>query len=197
MNKKVIGVIVGGIVVLNIISNADNEKQVVQQEDNTITQEQQVDTEKIEETMKIKEKLDYYEDLTELDKLFVNLDLNNRYTDEIGDMIDNTRDNLETFHIRYERRGSSGFGDLYQIGYKEYANYEERRITEGDVINLDFGEYNYTYWKATNTQRGYIVVTYNVDDKIYEVNDGLLHDGEYYVNYTKEDLIKYLAEQSK
>ena len=36
-----------------------------------------------------------------------------------------------------------------------------------------------------------------VGDKIYEVNDGLLHDGEYYVNYTKEDLIKYLAEQSK
>ena len=44
MNKKTIGIIVGGIVILGIIGSAGNEEQAVQQEDNTTTQEQQVDT---------------------------------------------------------------------------------------------------------------------------------------------------------
>ena len=44
MNKKTIGMIVGGLIVLGIIGSAGNEEQAVQQEDNTTTQEQQVDT---------------------------------------------------------------------------------------------------------------------------------------------------------
>ena len=44
MNKKTIGIIAGGIVILGIIGSAGNEEQVVQQDDNTTTQEQQVDT---------------------------------------------------------------------------------------------------------------------------------------------------------
>ena len=44
MNKKTIGMIVGGLIVLGIIGSAGNEEQAVQQEDKTTTQEQQVDT---------------------------------------------------------------------------------------------------------------------------------------------------------
>ena len=49
MNKKTIGMIVGGIVILGIIGSAGNEEQAVQQEDNTTTQEQQVDTQEEKE----------------------------------------------------------------------------------------------------------------------------------------------------
>ena len=50
MNKKTIGMIVGGLIVLGIIGSAGNEEQTVQQEDNTTTtQEQQVDTQEEKE----------------------------------------------------------------------------------------------------------------------------------------------------
>ena len=49
MNKKAIGMIVGGLIVLGIIGSAGNEEQVVQEEDNTTTQEQQVDTQEQKE----------------------------------------------------------------------------------------------------------------------------------------------------
>ena len=49
MNKKTIGMIVGGLIVLGIIGSAGNEEQAVQQEDNTTTQEQQVDTQEEKE----------------------------------------------------------------------------------------------------------------------------------------------------
>ena len=49
MNKKTIGMIVGGIVILGIIGSAGNEEQDIQQDDNTTTQEQQVDTQEEKE----------------------------------------------------------------------------------------------------------------------------------------------------
>ena len=55
MNKKTIGMIVGGIVILGIIGSAGNEEQDIQQEDNTTTQEQQVDTKQASEPIEVKQ----------------------------------------------------------------------------------------------------------------------------------------------